>query len=123
MQPEVLYFTYLVVMAAGLVCFLQAWRHRLDTPRHKRWGITGTALSLTGIVVVLVGAWLWGWRVEERLPDVVAFHRQIAYLGTALLLLTAITGALRMPLHKKLYMVFLPVYVLVLATAVVGYRP
>ena len=123
MPPAVLYFTYLIVMAAGLFCFLQAWRHRLDTPVHKRWGITGTALSLAGIAVVLVGAWLWGWRVEERLPEVVVFHRRIAYLGTGLLLLTAITGALRHPVHKRLYLVFLPVYVVVLATAVVGYRP
>ncbi|MDJ0521249.1 MAG: hypothetical protein QNJ90_04165 [Planctomycetota bacterium] len=123
MPPALLYWTYLVVMTAGLVCFVQAYRTRFVTPVHKRWGITGTVLSLTGIVVVLVGAWLGGWRVEERLPDVVAFHRQIAYVGTALLLLTAVTGALRMPLHKRLYIVFLPVYVVVLVTAIIGYRP
>ena len=123
MTSPVLYFGYLLVMGAGLACFAQAWRHRFDTPRHKRWGVTGVALSLTGIAVVLVGAWLGGWRVEERLPDVVLFHRRIAYVGTALLLLVAVTGALRLPLHKRLYVVFLPVYVAVLLTAIVGYRP
>ena len=123
MPSAVLYFTYLLVMSGGLVCFLQAYRHRFDTPVHRRWGITGTCMSLAGIVVVLVGAWVWGWRVEERLPDVVLFHRRAAYAGTALLLLTAVTGALRMRLHKRLYVVFLPVYVVVLATAIIGYRP
>ena len=123
MPPAVLYFTYLLVMLAGLLCFVQAYRSRYDTPRHKRWGITGTCLSLAGIAVVLVGAWLWGWRVEERWPDVVRFHRAVAYAGVALLLLTAITGALRLAIHKRLYVVFLPVYAIVLLTAVLGYRP
>ncbi len=123
MPSAVLYFTYLLVMAAGLFCFYKAYRTRLDTPVHKRWGITGTSLSLAGITVVLVGAWLWGWRVEERLPDVVRFHRRAAYAGTGLLILTAVTGALRLSIHRRLYLVFLPVYVVVLLTAVVGYRP
>jgi len=123
MPSAVLYFAYLAVMGTGLFCFAQAWRHRFDTPRHRRWGITGVVTSLTGIVVVLVGAWLWGWRVEERLPDVVLVHRRIAYAGTALLLLVGVSGARRWPLHKRLYVLFLPVYVAVLLTAIVGYRP
>ncbi len=123
MPSPVLYFTYLLVMAAGLVCFLKAFQSRLDTPVHKRWGITGMALSLGGIAVVLLGAWLWDWRVDERLPDVVRFHRAAAYGAVGLMVLVSVTGALRHPLHKKLYIVFLPVYVVVLVTAMVGYRP
>ena len=33
------------------------------------------------------------------------------------------TGALRLAIHKRLYVVFLPVYAIVLLTAVLGYRP
>ena len=43
----------------------------------------------------------FGWRVEERLPEVVAFHRRAAYGATGLLLLTAISGALRWPIRWK----------------------
>lgn len=123
MPPALLYYAYLAVMAGGLFCFLQAWRHRFDTPRHKRWGLLGTGLSLGGIAVVLLGAYALGWRVAERWPEVVRFHRAAAYVGTALLILTAVTGALRLPLHKRLYLVFLPVYVIVLAAAILGYGP
>lgn len=123
MPSAVLYFVYLAVMAAGLVCFLQAFRHRRVTPVHKRWAVTGTALSLGGIAVVLLGAELLGWRVDQRLPWLVTIHRRIALASTALLILTAVTGALRIGIHRRLYLVFLPLYVVALATAIVGYRP
>ena len=123
MPGALLYFLYLTVMAAGLGCFLQAFRHRRTTPVHKRWALFGTALSLGGIAVVLLGAEFLGWRVEARYPEVVAVHRKIALAATALLILTAVTGALRMGLHKRLYIVFLPVYVASLVTAMIGYRP
>ena len=119
----VLYFLYLAVMTAGLACFIQAWRHRLVTPVHKRWGITGTALSLGGIAVVLLGAEFLGWVVDQRLPWLVTIHRRIALASTALLILTAVTGAMKARIHKKLYVVFLPLYVAALVTAIVGYRP
>ena len=64
-----------------------------------------------------------GWRVEQRYPLVVMIHRKIALVSTALLILTALTGALRLRLHHKLYVVFLPTYIATLLTAMVGYRP
>ena len=123
MPSAVLYFLYLAVMTAGLACFLQALRHRHVTPVHKRWGITGTALSLGGIAVVLLGAELFGWRVDQRLPWLVTIHRRIAVVSTALLILTAVTGAMRARIHHKLWVVFLPLYVAALLTAIVGYQP
>lgn len=123
MPSAALYFLYLVVMTAGLACFIQAWRHRFVTPVHKRWAVTGTALSLGGIAVVLLGAELFGWRVDQRLPWLVTIHRRLALVSTALLILTAVTGALRVPIHTRLYVLFLPAYVLALLTAIVGYRP
>jgi hypothetical protein len=123
MPSPVLFFGYLAVMAAALACFLQAFRQRLDTPVHKRWGIVGTCLSLGGILVVILGAEMLGWRVEQRYPLVVIIHRKIALVSTALLILTALTGALRLRLHHKLYVVFLPTYIATLLTAMVGYRP
>lgn len=123
MPSAVLYFLYLAVMTAGLVCFVQAWRHRFTTPVHKRWAITGTALSLGGIAVVLVGAEFLGWVVDQRLPWLVVIHRRIALASTAFLILTAVTGALRIGIHKRLYLIFLPLYVAALVTAIVGYRP
>lgn len=123
MPSAVLYFLYGGVMLAGLCCFLRAFQTRFDTPVHKRWGITGTAISLFGILVVVAGAWLWGWRVDERWPAVVRVHRAVALLALALLVLTATTGMMRHRIHPKLYKVFLPVYVIALITAAFGYKP
>lgn len=123
MPSSILYFAYLGVMVAAFACFLQAFRVRFDTPRHKRWGVTGVALSLGGIAVVLIGAYAWGWTVPERWPQVVLWHRRLAYAGTALIVLVGVTGALRLRIHKKLYIVFLPVYAIVLVLAILGYRP
>jgi len=123
MPSSVLYFGYLAVMAAALACFMQAFRNRLETPVHKRWGILGTCLSLGGVVIVIAGAELFGWRVDQRLPWVVALHRKIALVSTALLILTALSGALRWRVHRRLYLVFLPVFVTALLTALIGYRP
>ncbi len=103
--------------------FVQAWRRRFVTPEHKRWGITGTIISLTGIAVVLAGAEVFGWRVDQRLPWLVTIHRRIALVSTALLILTAVTGAMKARVHKKLYLLFLPAYVLALVTAAIGYQP
>jgi hypothetical protein len=123
MPSSVLYFGYLAVMAVALACFLQAFRRRLETPVHKRWGILGTCLSLGAIALVIAGGRLFGWEVEVRLPWVVAVHRKIALGSTALLILTAVTGALRHRLHRRLYVVFLPVFIAALLTAMIGYRP
>lgn len=123
MPSSILYFVYGAVMLIGMICFVRAYQTRLDTPVHKRWGITGTAISLFGILVVVVGAYLWGWQVNERWPDLVRVHRAVALVALALLLLTAITGMLRHRLHPRLYVVFLPVYLIALVTAALGYRP
>ena len=123
MPSELLFFLYLVVMGAGLGCFLKAYRTRLDTPVHKRWGIAGTLISLGGICVVLLATYLWGWRVEQRFPEVVLWHRRLALVSVSLLILTALTGMLRIRIHTRLYLIFLPVFILALVTAAIGYRP
>ena len=123
MLSSVLYFFYGAVMTAGLVCFIRAYQTRLDTPVHRRWGLTGTAISLTGILVVLVNTYAWGWRLEERWPVVIKVHRGFALAAMALLLLTAITGLARHRIHPRLYVLFLPVYILALLTAALGYGP
>ena len=124
MPSAVLFFTYVVVMTAALWCFVQAFRTRFDTPVHKRWGITGCLLSLGGIAVVLVLNYALGWKVDQRFPEVVLWHRRFAYVGTALILLIMATGALRiLRIHTRLYVVFFPIYVIALVLAVIGYKP
>lgn len=123
MPGALLYYVYLAVMATGLACFLQAYRRRFDTPVHRRWGLGGAGVSVTGIVVVLLGAELGGWRVAQRWPDVVSVHRVVALVAAALLLLTVSTGLLRIPIHTRLYKLFLPAYALALLTAGLGYQP
>ena len=118
-----MYFGYGAVMLVAYACFLKAYATRLDTPTHKRWGITGTVISLVGILVVVVGAYGWGWRPEERWHEMVVVHRAIALVAFMLLLMVAITGMRRSKLHPKLYKLFLPAYTLALITAAIGYRP
>jgi len=122
-SSALLFCLYLVVMLAGLGCFLQAFRTRHVTAVHRRWGLAGAALSLGGIAVVLLATYLLGWRVEQRLPEVVFWHRRVALVTVFLLILTALTGMLRMRLHRRLYWLFLPLYVLTLLSAAIGYRP
>lgn len=123
MPSAVLYYTYGAVMVASLACFAQAFRSRLVTPVHKRWGITGAALSLGGIVVVLIATYALGWRVDQRYPDVVRVHRVLALIATALVLLLGVSGWRRWPLHTRLYIPFFPLYVATVATALLGYTP
>ena len=123
MPSALLYYTYGLVMLASLACFGQAYRTRLDTPVHKRWGMTGMALSVGGIVVVLVLTYAFGWRVEQRYPDVVRVHRALALLATALVLFIGISGWRRWPIHTKLYLAFFPLYIATVATALAGYTP
>ena len=123
MSSALLYYTYGAVMVASLACFAQAYRTRLVTPVHKRWGTAGAALSLGGIVVVLIATYLLDWRVDQRLPDVVRVHRVLALGATALVLLIGISGWKRWPIHTRLYMPFFPLYVATVATALIGYTP
>ena len=123
MSSALLYYVYGLVMVASLACFGQAWRTRLVTPVHKRWGGAGVGLALAGIVVVLVLTYVMGWRVDQRFPTVVRVHRLLALAATALMLLVGLTGWRRMPIHKRLYVVFMPLYAVTVATALVGYTP
>ena len=123
MPSAVLYYTYGLVMLASLVCFAQAFRTRLVTPVHKRWGTAGAALSLGGIVVVLLLTYAFDWRVDQRYPDVVRVHRLLALGATALVLLIGVSGWRRWPIHTRLYLPFFPLYVATVATALVGYAP
>lgn len=123
MPSAILYIVYGLVMLVSLLCFALAYRHRLITPVHKRYALTGTALSLGGIVVVLILTYAFGWRVDQRFPDVVRVHRILALFATALVLFIAFTGWRRWPIHTRLYVVFFPLYVLTVGTALVGYQP
>lgn len=123
MPSPVLYYTYGLVMLASLGCFGQAYRMRLVTPVHKRWGMAGVALSLGGIVIVLVLTYALGWHVDQRFPGVVRVHRVLALAATALVLLIAVSGWRRWRIHTRLYVAFFPLYIATVATALVGYTP
>ncbi len=123
MAAPILYWTYVLVMVAGALCFVQAYRFRKQTARHKRYGIAGVALALSGITVVIALTYLFGWRVEQRWPDVVLVHRRVAYVSTTLLVLVAVTGMRRHRFHPLLARISVVFYFLALALAVVGYRP
>ncbi len=123
MPPALLFFAYVLVMAAGLVCFVRAFQVRHDTPRHKRWALTGTALALGGVVVVLLAWRVLDWQVASRSAEWVRVHRTLAYCATGMLLLVAVSGARRWAIHTRLYWVFFPLYTAALATALVAYRP
>jgi hypothetical protein len=123
MPSEVLFPVYLLVMGAAATCFTRAYLVRRDTPRHMRWALTGFGLDLTGTVVVLVLHKVLGWPMRVAQPDVVWVHRTLALLVTALLLYTALAGWRRWRVHPRLGRVFLPLYWVTLALAVVGYWP
>ena len=123
MGSAILFWTYLAVMFAAAACFLQAYRVRKDTPRHKRFGITGVALALSGIVVVLALTYDLGWHVDKRSPEIVLWHRRVAYVSTALLVLTGLSGMLRWKVHPLVARVSVAVYFVALALACLGYRP
>jgi len=111
-------------MLAALGCFAQAYRHRLDLPRHKRFGITGIALGLGGVVVVIAASAAFGWTVPVRHADIVWIHRRLfAPASMLLMLLVGISGGLRWRIHTKLYMLLFPLYLATVATAIVGYWP
>ena len=123
MDSALLFWTYMGVMVIALGCFARAYHLRLDTPRHKRWGQAGVLLALGGIVVVLLATYLWGWRVRERYPDVVLWHRRVAYGATALLVLTGLSGWQRWRAHPTIARWAVAVFVVALSLAAVGYRP
>jgi hypothetical protein len=111
-------------MLAALGCFLLAYRHRLDTPRHKRYGITGIALGLGGVIVVIAVSWAFGWTVPVRHAEIVSAHRRfLAPVSTLLMLLVGVTGALRWRIHTKLYTLLFPLYLAAVVTAIIGYWP
>ena len=80
-------------------------------------------MSLGGVAAVMTAAALWGWTVPERAPVVVLWHRRLAIAAALMIVLVAVTGARRMRIHTRLYVVFVPLYVLVLVLAIIGYRP
>lgn len=123
MESAILYWAYLVVMAASLACFFKAFAVRRNTPQHKRWAGLGVLLTLAGIVVVMLAYRIFDWQVPQRYPEVVLWHRRLAYGASALVIFLAVSGALRWPIHKQLYRVFFPLYILTLALAAIGYRP
>lgn len=123
MPGTVLFALYLAVMGCAALCFTRAYLVRKDTPRHMRWALTGLALDLTGTLVVLGLKWGPGWVVPAAIPSVVRVHRAVALGVTALLLYTALAGWRRWRVHPVVGRVFLPLYWVTLALAVVGYWP
>ncbi len=110
-------------MGAALACFWRAFATRKTTPVHKRWGVAGAAIDLAGTVVVIVVTRGLEWHVPARDDTVAAVHRGFAYVATALVLLVAGTGIAKAAVHKRLWVVFLPVYSATYALAAWAYAP
>ena len=123
MDSPALYWAYLVVMAASLACFFKAYAVRKHTSSHRKWAGAGVILTLAGIGVVVLAYRIFDWQVAQRFPEVIWWHRRLAYLATALVVFMAVSGALRWPIHKQMYRLFFPVYIVTLALAIIGYKP
>ena len=123
MSPTLLAWIFLAVMGGALACFARAFATRKDTPVHKRWGITGTAVDLVGTVAVLVTSRVLDWHVPANDETVALVHRTIAYVATALVFLVAGTGMARARIHTRLWVVFLPVYTVTYLLAIWAYAP
>jgi cell division protein FtsW (lipid II flippase) len=123
MHPTLLAVVFLVVMAGALACFVTAYRVRRDTPRHLRFALAGTAIDVTGTVAVLLTHRVLGWHVPAHDATVALVHRGCAYLVTVLLVVQAVGGARRWPVHKRLGRPFVVLYALTYALAVAAYAP
>lgn len=123
MPPNVLSVTFLAVMAGAVGCFLAAYRLRRTTPRHVRFAVAGTVVDLVGTLCVLVTHRVLGWTVPAHDATVASVHRGCAYAATALLLVQAVGGARRWPIHRVLGLPFVVLYVVTYALAVVAYAP
>jgi hypothetical protein len=123
MDPRALAVVFLVVMGSALACFVRAFALRKATPRHVRWAVAGFALDVVGTLAVLVTSRVLGWHVPARALEVALVHRVFAYVATSLLLVQAITGARRHPLHRRLGPVVLVVYSTTYALAIAAYAP
>jgi hypothetical protein len=120
---RLLFPLYFLVMGAAYACFLRAFAVRKNTPRHVRWAVTGLVLDVAGTLVVLLVHRVLGVAAHVHDADVVRWHRGFAYVTTAMLLFVAWSGWRRRPVHVRMWPVFLPLYGVTLALAVVGYWP
>lgn len=123
MLAGLLYPLYLVVMGSAALCFVAAYRGRAHTPRHMRLALTGLALDVTGTIVVLVVHRGLGVPMHVEHLAVVVWHRRFAYASSGLLLLVGLAGWRRWRIHPLLGRIFLPLYLVTLALAIVGYFP
>lgn len=123
MSPNALAVVFLAVMGAALACFWAAFARRKTLRVHKALGVAGALIDLAGTAAVIVTSRVLGWHVPAHHEGVATAHRALAYLATALVLLVAITGARRHPLHVRLWPVFLPVYTTTYLLAVWTYAP
>jgi heme A synthase len=123
MPPDALALVFLAVMGTALCCFARAFSLRKTTPRHIRWAVAGLVLDVLGTVAVVVTTRGLGWHVPHRSEDVALVHRGFAYVASALLVVQAVTGARRHPVHHRLGPVFLVVYAITYALAVAAYAP
>jgi hypothetical protein len=122
-SPLFLSVVFLAVMGAALCLFWAAFLRRKTLRVHKRLGIAGTAVDLLGTLAVVLAVRVLGWDVPPYHPRVAVVHRAFAYVATALVLLVAVTGARRDPIHTRLWPVFLPVYTATYLLAVWAYAP
>jgi hypothetical protein len=123
MAPDALAVVFLAVMGAALACFWTAFARRRDLRVHKRWGVAGVVIDLVGTVAVFATTRGLGWSVPPRVLEASEWHRALAYVATALVLLQAVSGMRRWRIHRRLYVVFLPVYNVTYLLAVVAYAP
>jgi hypothetical protein len=123
-DPVVLAVSFLVVMAAAVACFWRAAWLRFRDPRgHVRWAVAGAAIDVAGTACVIVTSRVLGWHVPAASETVAAVHRGFAYVATAMLLFQAASGIGRWRVHGASGAVFLAVYTVTYALAVVAYAP
>lgn len=112
------------VMVTALVLFVQGFRvRRSDNPRHQRLNKLGTLLVVVGLIAVEVLLRGLGWHFPVRDAGVLRIHITVASGALAVLLLLAFTG-MKGPkaLHRKLYVLFFPLYLATIVTSLLAFE-
>ena len=122
MSPRVLSVVFLAVMGAAVAFFWAAAANRRHPRLHVRLALIGAAIDIVGTLAVFVtGRWL-GWEIPPADAGLALVHRGFAYAATALLVVQATTGFLRLRAHPALGVLFLLVVTATYGLAIFAYR-